>query len=52
MEKELGKGTKVHDAVLIKLAEIKAVLSPAYEKEGVTEKGLVKTYRRKYGVND
>ena len=52
MEKELGKGTKVHDAVLIKLSEIKAVLSPAYEKEGVTEKGLVKTYRRKYGVND
>ena len=50
MNQELGPDTKVHDAVLIELAEVKPILSPAYASEGVTEEGLRKTYLRKYGV--
>ena len=50
MKQELGPDTKVRDAVLIKLDEVKPILSPAYAKEGVTEEGLRKTYLRRYGV--
>jgi predicted pyridoxine 5'-phosphate oxidase superfamily flavin-nucleotide-binding protein len=50
MKQELGADTKVHDAVLIKLAEVKPILSPAYDKEGVTEEALRMTYLRRYGV--
>ena len=50
MKRELGPDTKVHDAVLIELADVKPILSPAYDKEGVTEEGLRKTYFQKYGV--
>lgn len=51
MKQELGPDTKVHDAVLIALDEVKPILSPAYSSEGVTEEGLRKTYLRKYGVS-
>lgn len=50
MKQEMGPDTKVRDAVLIKLDEVKPILSPAYAKEGVTEEGLRKTYLRRYGV--
>ncbi len=50
MKQELGPDTKMRDAVLIKLDEVKPILSPAYAKEGVTEEGLRKTYLRRYGV--
>ena len=50
IKQELGPDTKVRDAVLIKLDEVKPILSPAYAKEGVTEEGLRKTYLRRYGV--
>ena len=52
ISRELGPATLVHDAVLIKLTSVKPVLSPAYEKQGVTEEGLRKTYLKRYGVND
>ena len=50
MKQEMGPDTKMRDAVLIKLDEVKPILSPAYAKEGVTEEGLRKTYLRRYGV--
>ena len=50
MKQELGPDTKMRDAVLIKLDEVKPILSPAYAKEGVTEEGLRKTYLKRYGV--
>ena len=40
----------VPDVVLIELTEVKPILSPAYDKKGVTEEGLRKTYLRRYGV--
>ncbi len=50
IKQEMGPDTKMRDAVLIKLDEVKPILSPAYAKEGVTEEGLRKTYLRRYGV--
>lgn len=50
MKQEMGPDTKMRDAVLIKLDEVKPILSPAYAKEGVTEEGLRKTYLQRYGV--
>jgi predicted pyridoxine 5'-phosphate oxidase superfamily flavin-nucleotide-binding protein len=50
MKQELGPKTKVHDAVLIALDEVKPILSPAYENPNVTEEGLRKTYMKRYGV--
>jgi predicted pyridoxine 5'-phosphate oxidase superfamily flavin-nucleotide-binding protein len=50
MKQELGPDTKVRDTVLIELADVKPILSPAYDKQGVTEEGLRKTYLRRYGV--
>ena len=50
MKQEMGPDTKVRDAVLIKLDEVKPILSPAYANKGVTEEGLRKTYLRRYGV--
>ena len=52
MEQELGPDTRVHEAVLVKLEDVKPILSPAYDKEGVTEEGLRKTYFRKYGITE
>ena len=51
MKQELGPATKVHDAVLVTLADVNPILSPAYASEGVTEEGLRKTYLKKYGVS-
>ncbi len=50
MKQEMGPDTKMRDAVLIELDEVKPILSPAYAKEGVTEEGLRKTYLQRYGV--
>ena len=50
IQQELGPETKVPDVVLIELTEVKPILSPAYDKKGVTEQGLRKTYLRRYGV--
>lgn len=50
LKRQLGPDTTMYDAVLIKLEDVKPILSPAYASEGVTEEGLRKTYLRKYGV--
>lgn len=50
LKEELGTETKMHDAVLIKIISVRPVTSPAYDKDGVTEEKLVKSYKKKYGV--
>ena len=37
-------------SVLIKIISVRPVTSPAYDKDGVTEEKLVKSYKKKYGV--
>lgn len=50
LKQQLGPDTKMYDAVLIKLDDVKPILSPAYDNPAVTEEGLRETYLKKYGV--
>jgi len=51
IKKELGKSIPVIDAILIKVLQVRPVLSPAYKFiEGATEDTLREAYMEKYNV--